>query len=1387
MHWLIPAQIAALAGTSLLALVFYYLYSQYHHNFLRIWAAAWTVYAFRFVAELTGILTGAPLAATIASQAVTLFSGILLLFGTYAYVSRPLPRVWLAACGIGLLWMLSAAWLGGDFLALTGPTSIVIAAAYAWTGRVTLRSSKMQGIGKNVAGWAFVAWSALKLGSSFRETIGSCEEWGFLVSAILETCVAVGFLIAYFEHSRAELARNTDQLRDIVHNMPVMLDAFDQNLNFIAWNRECERVTGYGRSEIISNPHALETLYPDPEQRLKMLADIKASGFNFRGREWDITSKSGEERTVSWYNISREFPIPGWHSWAVGVDVTQRRRVEQELRTRAQQQETVALLGQMALTGGDSVRLLKEAVHAIGRTLAVEFCEVLELLPEADRLVFRAGLPGIEHLIGQVTVDAGKGSQAGYTLLAREPVIMTDIDTETRFSPHHLMREHGIVSGMSAVIGGALRPFGVLNASTTHRRTFTKDDTHFLQSVANILAAAIERKQWEETLHRKEQASKKLAKEESVMSEIGRILSSTLNIEEVYDQFADEVKKILPFDRIAINLVDFSLQTVISKYVAGLPVAGRRAGDHFDLAGTATSAVVASGCGMLLPALPIQEIEARFPGHLPVRRVGIQTTLLAPLVSKGKAFGALVFMSADANGYTQQDIPVAENVASQISGAIAHARLLNELLRAEGSLRSSEMAARRLVQEKAVMAEIGRVVSSTLTIEDVYEGFIEEARKIISFDRITITRILPERATVQILYTSGPTVPERGPNEEYPLSGTISEKIVAQREGVAFAPSSAEALSRSFPTILPMWKAGFRSFLLVPLISRDQVIGALVLSSYTADNYSPDDVTIAENIASQISGAIANAQLFAEHRRIADALSESEASLKSIFRVAPIGIGVVHDRILTQVNDRICEMLGYTGEELVGNSARTLYPSDEDFEFVGREKYIQIGAKGTGSVETRWRRRDGSVIDVLLSSTPLDPSDMSRGVTFTALDITERKRAEAERQGLEERLRQAQKMEAIGTLAGGIAHDFNNILAAIIGFGELAKIESDFNAEATASINEILKASFRARDLVRQILTFSRQTEAEFIPIQAHLIVKEAVKLLRASLPSTIHVKQNMASHATIMGDPTQIHQVVMNLCTNAYHAMRDKGGNLDVSLSETSVGESFQTELKDLEPGRYLKLRVQDTGHGIEPGFIHRIFDPYFTTKEKTKGTGLGLAVVHGIVRSHRGAVTVSSLLGEGTTFDIYFPIVTESDEKTAPEKETAPAGGFERILFVDDEPAIQILGKRLLGNLGYDVMTCANAGDALDLFHSNPDRFDIVITDMTMPGITGDRMALEMMRIRPDLPVIVCTGFNELINRESARELGIQAFLMKPFLKNEVAPIIRELLDRKKRRPAN
>jgi len=517
-----------------------------------------------------------------------------------------------------------------------------------------------------------------------------------------------------------------------------------------------------------------------------------------------------------------------------------------------------------------------------------------------------------------------------------------------------------------------------------------------------------------------------------------------------------------------------------------------------------------------------------------------------------------------------------------------------------------------------------------------------------------------------------------------------------------------------------------------------------------------------------------------DRRRTAGALTESEATLKSIFRAAPTGIGMVTNRILEQVNERLCEMVGYTAEELVGQSAIILYPDEEEFRWVGEEKYRQISKRGTGTVETRWKCKDGSVIDVLLSSTPIDSDNPTAAVTFTALDITDRKHAEEEKLKLEAQLQKAQKMESIGTLAGGIAHDFNNILGAVIGFTELSLHQTEKGSELRENLNEVLKAGNRAKELVRQILTFSRQVDQEQKPVQMKSIVKEALTLLRASLPTTIDIQRDISSDSLIMGDATQIHQVLMNLCTNAGHAMAQKGGVLEVMLSDVQLGEDFTIRRPDMNPGAYIKLTVSDTGHGMPKHVLDQIFDPFFSTKDKGEGTGMGLAVVHGIVKSHGGEVYAYSEQGKGSTFTIFFPAFKRRKELENEDREPIPTGS-ERILFVDDEPALADIGKLTLESLGYKVRTRYSSIEALELFKNQPEAFDLVITDMTMPKMTGDDLARELMGIRPDIPIILCTGYSSKIDERQAKMIGIRDFVLKPMLRRQIATAIRKVLDEK------
>lgn len=374
----------------------------------------------------------------------------------------------------------------------------------------------------------------------------------------------------------------------------------------------------------------------------------------------------------------------------------------------------------------------------------------------------------------------------------------------------------------------------------------------------------------------------------------------------------------------------------------------------------------------------------------------------------------------------------------------------------------------------------------------------------------------------------------------------------------------------------------------------------------------------------------------------------------------------------------------------------------------------------------------------------------------------------------EEKLRQAQKMEAIGTLAGGIAHDFNNILAGIIGFTEMVLEDTPEGTPSRRRLELVMKSAFRGRDLVRQILAFSRKKAFRREPVSPSRIVTETVTLLRASIPATVEIAVDItAKEDTIFASASEVQQVIMNLCANAAHAMREKGGLLTIS-----VGEIRGTPSQDLPPGEYVEIAVSDTGTGMEPEVMKRIFEPFFTTKKTGEGTGMGLAVVYGIVKAMEGDITAESTPGAGSVFHIYFPR-HEGGPSLEEGADTAMPGGTERVLFVDDEEVLAELGKSMLEKLGYEVTVSTDSRKALGLVACEPSQFDVVVTDQTMPGLTGMALAEEVRKIRPQLPVVLCTGHSDAVSPESLASAGIEAFLMKPLTRAEMARAVREALD--------
>jgi len=483
----------------------------------------------------------------------------------------------------------------------------------------------------------------------------------------------------------------------------------------------------------------------------------------------------------------------------------------------------------------------------------------------------------------------------------------------------------------------------------------------------------------------------------------------------------------------------------------------------------------------------------------------------------------------------------------------------------------------------------------------------------------------------------------------------------------------------------------------------------------------------------------------------------------------------------TSVNDVMCEYTGYTKEEFLKLDPFQLLTDESQKKFNILLNEVFAGNENPEPAEYKIIGKSNREFWVLVNTRFFFENGVPKRAIAVVHDLTAIRQTEEEKKQLEIQLHQSQKMESIGNLAGGIAHDFNNILSSIIGFTELALDEVEKNTNIEDSLQEVYAAGKRAKDLVKQILAFARQSEEERKPIQISSIVKEVLKLIRSSIPTTIDIKQKIDSESLIMGNPTQVHQIMMNLCSNAAYAMEDQGGTLEVNMTEISIDGIFNKKMPYLKLGDYIEIKVSDTGYGIPPEIINSIFEPYFSTKGPGEGTGMGLAMVRGIVDSYSGKITVDSKPGQGTVFTIYLPATRKRQEHHPYQSETLPTGK-ERILFVDDESSIAKMGGQALERLGYTVSIRTSSIEALELFRTKPNDFDLVITDMTMPNMTGDRLAIELMQIRPDIPVILCTGYSKRTSDETVTEMGIKALIYKPTGKADLSKTVRKVLDEAK-----
>jgi two-component system cell cycle sensor histidine kinase/response regulator CckA len=1303
-----------------------------------------------------------------------------------------------------------------------------------------------------------------------------------------------------------EIKKSEEKYRTVVESAIDGVCVVGGDYQFKYGNERLTEILGYSQEELIGKDlrdfldEENKALFTDRENKRKQ--GIKSSP-RF---ELNMLRKDGKFRNMEVSARAIKNFAGNVNIIAFLRDVTEHKQWEKALR---ESEGTARRLSQENATVAEIGRIISSTLNI--EEVYERFAEKVRKILPFDRVSVNTMDPGltsiaIAYTFGVKIGDSEEGihitmeSSVYEDIVNRRSSILIQTENESELAGRYPNFVRHFRAGLRSMIATPLisqdQLIGILHIQSLKPHAYTESDVRLAERVGNQIAGAIansqlfiERKRAEEALQRSEEEARRLAQENATVAEIGRIISSTLDIEEVYEGFAEKAHKLIPFDRIMINLTDPKNNTINTAYITGVDVPDQRPGNITPLTGTATEEVVRIRSSLLIQRDNIDEVASRFPRLLPTFQAGFRSLIFVPMISKDQVIGVLSFRSLVPKAYTDQDVRLAESISNQIAGAIANAQLFTERKQAEEALRTekqrfqtvsenapfgmamidqtgtykyinpkfkelfgydlndipdgktwyrkafpdpayrhhaisvwindnrlgshepgektirtftvtckdgtekiieflpvkletgeyltsfvditlrkraedalqrSEEAATRLAQENAIVAEIGRIISSTLNIEEVYERFAEEVRKFIQFERITINNINPKENTFVVLYNFGPYLADREIGKPVPLAGTATEWVMQNRSSLVILEENREEMLGRIPGFLTIFKAGFRSMMLIPLISKDQVIGTLALQSFKQNAYTEVDLRLAERVSAQIAGAIANAQLYFERSRIEEALRRSEERYRNILESIEEGYYEVDlAGNFNFLNDSMYRIWGYSEEELMGMNNRQ-YSEKENAKklFQAFNKVYRTG-EPCRVFDYEITKKDGTKATIELSASLIRDSE-GKPIGFRGIsrDVTEHKR-------IEEQLLQTEKLRAVGEMASGVAHDFNNALAAILGNTQLL-LYTTHDEELKETLKIIEKVAKDSSQTIRRLQDFTRKrVDQELFKVNINAIIKDSMEMTKPkwkdepeSRGIRIEMVSNLKEIPSVSGNASELREVITNMIFNAIEAMPE-GGKIEICT---------------FKKRRSVFIQISDSGIGIAEEAERKIFEPFFTTKPFTN-TGLGLSMSYGIIKRFGGEIEVESKVGQGTTFTIILPIGGEEKEEAVSPQPTKK-GREAHILVIDDDEFVRNVLSRTFAQANHQVTLAESGEKGIELFKKG--KFDIVLTDLGMPGMSGWEVCRGIKEISPHTPIGMITGWGVEKNRNEVEECGLDFFISKPFDFNQILNVISETM---------